>query len=59
LVSSKTGEGIKNLINILKDTSKKKKQEGIQRKLFFIGSVNSGKSSLINILLKECSYLQK
>ena len=59
LVSSKSGEGIKNLIKILKEKSKIKKSEKIQRKLFFLGSINSGKSSLINKLLNECTIQKK
>ena len=59
LVSSKSGEGIKNLIKILKEKSKIKKSQKIQRKLFFLGSINSGKSSLINTLQNECQRQKK
>jgi len=59
IVSAHTGEGIKNLVNNLRELSKHKKVNNIRRKLTVIGTINSGKSSLINAIIKESKYQSK
>lgn len=58
-MSAKTSDGIKGLVETLKSKSSLKKAEDVQQKLFVVGSINSGKSSLINALVQYCEYQKK
>lgn len=58
-LSAKTNDGIKSLVETLKSKASLKKAEDIQQKLFVLGSINSGKSSLINALIKYSDYQKK
>ena len=58
-MSAKTGDGIETLADKLREKSKIKSGQKIQQKLFVLGSINSGKSSLINSLIKHTNYKKK
>lgn len=58
-MSAKTGDGLESLADTLKEKSKIKETQKIQQKLFILGSINSGKSSLINALIEHTNYKKK